>query len=304
MSIFVELPTARYDAAAFSAFTPQAEFHPGTARAMSWLCQLAYESNDAKIAEIAGRWHLARAEPFDEDADRLMSLSATRGLLVEAGAALIVAFTGTDPVVIPNLITDLDARRSRDGLHTGFENAAQAVWDDIAATLTAAREAARPVLITGHSLGGALAVLTASRALRDLQLRPAAIYTFGMPRVGDPAFADSYNRDLGAATYRMVHGADVVPTLPSRGMGYAHVGRRLHCERGGRFDSGTLDAAPGGEELASSNGLLGPFLEVGRRLFHGPLSPSMRTDLLGILYRGLPPGVADHLPDRYFSAFA
>jgi hypothetical protein len=40
-----------------------------------------------------------------------------------------------------------------------------------------------------------------------------------------------------------------------------------------------------------------------RRLFAGPLSPSVRTDLLGALYRNLPPGAGDHLHDRYFTAF-
>ena len=303
MSIFVELPKDRYSATAFSAFVPQAEFHQGTARAMSWLCQLAYESDNAKIAEVAARWHLDRAVPFSEDADRPMSLSASRGLLVGTGAALIVAFTGTDPVVAPNLITDIDARRSQAGLHTGFENAAAAIWDDIAPTLTEARDAARPVLITGHSLGGALAVLTASRALRDLTLQPAAIYTYGMPRVGDAAFAQSYNRALGALTYRMVHGTDVVPTLPGRSLGYSHVGRRLHCERGARFDATALENEAGGEEPRSANGVLSSFMDGVRRLFAGSLSPSVRTDLLGRLYRRLPPGVADHLPDRYFTAF-
>ncbi len=46
-----------------------------------------------------------------------MSLSASRGLLVDTGAALIVALTGTDPIVVPNLITDIDARQSQAGLH-------------------------------------------------------------------------------------------------------------------------------------------------------------------------------------------
>jgi triacylglycerol lipase len=303
MSKLVELPEDHYGDAAFSDFQPVVEFHRGTARALSWACQLAYESNAEKIARIAGRWDLDRVQSFQQDADRLMSLSATRGLLIERGAALIVVFTGTDPVVVPNLITDLDAKRSPAGLHRGFETAAAAIWDKIAPALVAARDAAQPVMIAGHSLGAALAIVTADRALRELALQPAAIYTYGMPRVGDPAFAQSYNRALGAMTYRMVHGADVVPTLPGQSLGYSHVGRRLHCERGARFDPAVLAPAPGGEEPRSGNGLLSSFMDGVRRLFAGPLSPSVRTDLLGILYRRLPPGVADHLPDRYFTAF-
>lgn len=303
MSKLVELPEDRYSDAAFSGFEPEAAFDHGAARALSWACQLAYESSAAKIARIAARWGLDSARPFQQDADQLMSLSATRGLLLERRGALLVVFTGTDPVVVPNLITDLDARQSPAGLHLGFENAAAAIWDELAPALGAAREAGRPVLIAGHSLGGALAVVTADRALRELALQPVAIYTYGMPRVGDAGFAESYNRSLGASTYRMVHGADVVPTLPGRSLGYSHVGRRLHCERGEQFDAAALDGEAGGEEPRSANGVLSSFLDGVRRLFTGPLSPSARTDLLGILYRRLPPGVADHLPDRYFTAF-
>jgi hypothetical protein len=302
MSKLVELPEDQYGDAAFSDFVPAADFHRGTACALSWTCQLAYESNDAKIKRIAERWGLDGVRPFQQDPDRLMSLSASRGVLVEKAMALVVAFTGTDPAVVPNLITDLDARRSTAGLHTGFEMAAGAVWDIVAPALIAARAAGRPIVITGHSLGGALAVLTALRALHDLALQPTAIYTYGMPRVGDLAFAQSYNRALGSTTYRMVHGADAVPTLPGRSIGYSHVGRRLHCLRGGRFDAAALENQPGGEEPRSANGVLSSFMDGVRRLFAGPLSPSTRTDRLGILYRGLPPGVADHLPDRYFTA--
>ena len=164
MSKLVELPEGHYGDAAFSDFVPVAEFHRGAARALSWACQLAYESNAEKIARITARWGLDHVQPFQQDADRLMSLSATRGLLIEQGAALIVVFTGTDPVVVPNLITDLDAQRSPAGLHRGFENAAAAIWDKIAPALVAARHAAQRVAIAGHSLGGALAVVTAERA--------------------------------------------------------------------------------------------------------------------------------------------
>ena len=67
----------------------------------------------------------------------------------------------------------------------------------------------RPLYLTGHSMGGALAVLTACRLAK--MGRPAvATYTFGAPRIGDPAFCAGY--DL--PTYRVVNRLDLVPEVP------------------------------------------------------------------------------------------
>ena len=303
MSIFVELPEDHYSATAFGGFAPRADFDMGTARAMIWLCQLAYESDDAKIARIAGRWGLERAATFAQQASSRLPLSATRGLIGERSGALIVAFTGTDPTVLANLVTDLNVAISPSDLHQGFEDAAAAVWGEVGGRLSQARAAGQPIVLTGHSLGGALAAVTAERAVRELGLRPTAIYTYGMPRTGGASFAQSYNSNLGATTYRMVYGNDIVTGIPPMALRYAHVGRRLHCGRHGTFDPANLDPLPGTEDADAPKPLLTAFVEIFSALVRGPLSPSKRNDLLGRLYKLLPPGVADHLPDRYFHAF-
>jgi hypothetical protein len=304
MSIFVELPEDHYGATAFNAFAPRADFDMGTARAMIWLCQLAYESDGAKIERVAARWGIERVAVFAETARSKLPLTATRGLIAERDGALIVAFTGTDPTVLANLITDLNVTISPADLHQGFEDGAAAVWGEIGARLSRAHAAGQPILLTGHSLGAALAAVTAERAARELHLRPTAIYAYGMPRTGGATFAQSYNRDLGAVTYRMVYGEDVVTGIPPTALHYAHVGRRLHCGRRGTFDAGNLDPTPGTEDADSPRPLLMAFVDIFGSLLRGPLSPTKRTDLLGRLYKLLPPAVADHLPDRYFHAFA
>jgi predicted lipase len=52
-----------------------------------------------------------------------------------------------------------------------------------------------PFLVTGHSLGAAIATLTAAHLLADFNVNPASVslYTFGSPRVGDRAFADWFD---------------------------------------------------------------------------------------------------------------
>ncbi|HEV8392260.1 MAG TPA: lipase family protein [Dongiaceae bacterium] len=304
MSIFVELPEDDYSATAFGGFAARADFDIGTARAMIWLCQLAYESDDEKIGRIAGRWGLERTTTFAQAASDPLPLSATRGLMGERNGALIVAFTGTDPTVLANVVTDLNIKISPSDLHQGFEDAAAAVWGKVGVRLSRSAAAGQPIVLTGHSLGAALAAVTAERALRELGLPVTAIYTYGMPRTGGATFAQAYNRDLGAVTYRMVYGEDVVTGIPPVAARYAHVGRRLHCKRRGTFNPAELDPLPGAEDADTPKPLLLAFVEIFSALLRGPPSPSKRNDLLGRLYKLLPPSVADHLPDRYFHAFA
>ncbi|KAK0406715.1 hypothetical protein QR680_018755 [Steinernema hermaphroditum] len=71
------------------------------------------------------------------------------------------------------------------------------------------------VVFTGYSLGGALASLSAVKAVK-LGIRPphfVSLVTFGQPRVGNSIFANNHNR-LVPNSYRIVHNADVVPHLP------------------------------------------------------------------------------------------
>lgn len=64
-----------------------------------------------------------------------------------------------------------------------------------------------PIYLTGHSLGGALAQISAA-VLGDDQI--AACYTFGSPRVGN-AFFDFW---VKPPSYRLINYADIVPQVP------------------------------------------------------------------------------------------
>jgi hypothetical protein len=94
-------------------------------------------------------------------------------------------------------------------VHSGFKASLDSVWDRLAVRL---RRVTGPIFFGGHSLGGALAALAAVRTSLDPALpRPAAIYTFGSPRVGDAAFRAAMD---GVFHCRMVNDQDVVTTIP------------------------------------------------------------------------------------------
>ncbi len=135
--------------------------------------------------------------------------AAERGMLV-------LAFRGTEKSP-RDWKTDLRARlvpardeRKPGLIHEGFQESYHAVEAMIEEEL--AHFPGEPLYVTGHSLGGALAVV-ATRFLDAGNL--AACYTFGSPRVGDLSLAKEFKTPI----YRVVNAADAVPRLPF-GEGY------------------------------------------------------------------------------------
>jgi len=85
---------------------------------------------------------------------------------------------------------------------------AQAAADGLSADL----DPSLPIVVTGHSLGGALATLLVADMTANTMLRPQA-WTFASPQVGDSAFAARYGA-LSAVSWRIYNQVDVVPYFP------------------------------------------------------------------------------------------
>ena len=81
--------------------------------------------------------------------------------------------------------------------------------------------------LTGHSLGGAAAILTAAR-LSDMGVRPEQlrVITFGSPAVGNAAFARYYEKRM-RLTRIVMDGDPVAAALQSLGTRYVQFGERV-----------------------------------------------------------------------------
>lgn len=103
----------------------------------------------------------------------------------------------------------------------------------------AERSGLRALYITGHSLGGALAVLAAALIHIDPELARVrdnlrGVYTYGQPMVGDQDFANRFQQEFGRKFFRHVYGRDVVPRLPPLTMGlFEHFGSEFRSSEDG-----------------------------------------------------------------------
>eukprot|EP00117_Sycon_ciliatum_P035513 scpid87368/ scgid26902/ Mono- and diacylglycerol lipase; Mono- and diacylglycerol lipase len=114
-------------------------------------------------------------------------------------------------------------------VHAGFKASYAPLRSQLlaeVARLVSHNPGAKRILVTGHSLGGALSTLAALDLSAQHPGHQLAMYSFGAPVVGNPAFAQCYER-LVTNSHRVVHRSDVVTTFVPGG--FKHVPRE-HVE--------------------------------------------------------------------------
>jgi hypothetical protein len=100
-------------------------------------------------------------------------------------------------------------------VHQGFLQSVDALWPYIQnLPLAAATGSGKPLILTGHSKGGALMYLAAYR-LAAMGIPVAAAYSFAAPRTGDRDFARAFDRHpLLPNVCRYEYQDDIAPHVP------------------------------------------------------------------------------------------
>ncbi|KAK4760882.1 hypothetical protein SAY87_005775 [Trapa incisa] len=110
---------------------------------------------------------------------------------------------------------------------------------------------AKKFIVTGHSLGGALAVLFPAvlglHGEKELLERLEGVYTYGQPRVGDPEFREFMQkimRERKIGYYRFVYCNDMVSRLPfdNSTFHFEHFGRCHYYDS--LYDEQIVDEVP------------------------------------------------------------
>lgn len=154
----------------------------------------------------------------------------TAALILRGAGSTVVAFRGSDDSLDWRSNVQVKLNPLHVGgigcgrVHTGFRRALGAVEEELLARI--GDHELDPLWITGHSLGGALAVLLALR-LEMMGRKIQGVYTFGQPRVGDDEFAVRVEERLAGRYFRIAHSADPVPLVPLKKDEYESAGRKL-----------------------------------------------------------------------------
>lgn len=240
---------------------------PRNARTLAHAADLAY------FAEAEGK------PKFKADLNleaQLFSVGNTQAWVATNDEHIVVAFRGTEAptsieglkdwlltdamnlLIVPEgrLGTDLMAAGAGARFHQGFVNALADIWDPVLQAVEAElQKAERPLWITGHSLGGSLALLSAWMFTRKF-ISVHQVYTFGAPMIGNREAAAAFDRELAGKIFRYVDLIDPIPQLPSFSL---VANRYLHCEKEmGLGQAG--DAFAGGQAAGDlSGGVLDSF---------------------------------------------
>jgi hypothetical protein len=235
---------------------------PTVAHVLGTCAGYAYADTDT-VSTMMTRLGLPRhaCVRITETVDAMLIFSTVYLVQSECGRVAIVGFRGTEPARLGNWLGNADIGgdstplslcdgaqkvRVHAGFHRNVRATSWAVLQELKAAIdgrSLANHDARvehpleALYITGHSLGGAMAVLFAltvcgTSAHRPIAERLRAVYTFGQPMaIAGPL--PGVGKNVASRLFRHVVPHDPIPALPPAAYGpFVHVGREYRLVSG------------------------------------------------------------------------
>ncbi|MFH8617924.1 lipase family protein [Streptomyces sp. NPDC017979] len=210
---------------------------------MARAAELAYQPPD-QVRRQAQEWGFDRVRHHESLFEPPFALDDTQAYTMASDRMIVTAFRGTEPVQIRDWLSDANTPpwpgpAMTGYVHYGFGAALDSVYPEVRDAIAEFRDGEQTVWFTGHSLGGALAMLASCQLyLEKPKVRADGVYTFGQPRTCDRILAAAANQGFKDRFYRFVNNNDIVPQLPPE-PAYTHVDAVRYFDAKGKLHTAT-----------------------------------------------------------------
>lgn len=272
-----------------------AEWIPANALALAEAASFAYHENAGP--EVMARLGCERFErltftvPLPPKFKFEEGEPGPQGFIAGGPRHIVIAFRGTELNVV-DLLTDAWAQplmlssKVAGRAHGGFARTFHGLWPDLKVKLESMRTTwpEAKIWITGHSLGGGLAVMAAATLTMEETVPVQGLITFGAPVTGDVDFQKALTASLGGRYWRCIHELDVVTldvnalhipaSMPAFVAAFQHGGKSIYLTKDGTFST------------SGKSAVAGELLKIGlnwasRRRFTPPADPLSRHSMGG-----------------------
>lgn len=180
--------------------------------------------------------------------DNSANKTDTQALLGRWNNDVVIAFRGTEGK-LSDWWTDLKGELVPNTggvgrIHKGFKTAADSVQKHIVRFIKNVAVPESRLFICGHSLGGALALVTAGRLAADASLPVIrGVFTYGSPRVGDTEYVTAYRAtSVGPKTNMWIAAGDPVARVAPFSFNYRHAAEKQFTLDDGAIGITELDS--------------------------------------------------------------
>ncbi|MFI5617638.1 lipase family protein [Streptomyces sp. NPDC051567] len=192
------------------------------------------------IEAQAAAWGFGEVRHYESAHRMPFPVEDTQAYTMADDRMIITGFRGTEVLKIYDWLTDVSTPpvpgpANKGFVHYGFHQALQSVYPQIRDTVQELRTHGQTVWFTGHSLGGALAMLAGARLYFEApRLLPDGVYTFGQPRTCERLLADAHDTAFKDRCHRFVNNNDIVPHLPPEPV-FTHVDALRYFDADGKL---------------------------------------------------------------------
>jgi triacylglycerol lipase len=208
----------------------------------------------ARLSTYAYRDEAGFREVIQHKDITFFDFGGTQAYVLNTNKEYLIVFRGTEPTQMADIKSDLKFKKVKsldvDGksegrVHRGFKAALDMVWGDIQHHMMLKKAHKKKIVVTGHSLGAALATLVAGR-LNDPDVE---LYTYGSPRVGTAKWC----KNQKFKHYRFRNNNDIVTRMPPNWIGFKHHGDMMY------FDYKEMYATGKGKWYMLNNWIMGTY---------------------------------------------